>query len=186
MRCGISSWQLASKKGDRRWRHTSAGGPDPARHTWGRVIREPHGRGRVQSGAGRILAVDAGPGARLFGLLNLRSLPQILSLDFGGFLDEGLGYDRISGTFTLDDGNAYTNNLRLATQTADINVAGRTGLVQEDYDQLVNVTPRLSDSLPVAGAAFGGVGRRWRGLVVGGEDSEYQAIGQSRVVQLPG
>ena len=111
-----------------------------------------------QSGAGRILAVDAGTGARLFGLLNLRSLPQILSLDFGGFLDEGLGYERISGTFTLDDGNAYTNNLRLATKTADINVAGRTGLVQEDYDQLVNVTPRLSDSLPVAGAAFGGVG----------------------------
>ena len=28
-------------------------------------------------------------------------------------------------------------------------IAGRTGLVDEDYDQLITVTPKLSDSLPL-------------------------------------
>jgi len=110
------------------------------------------------SGSGRILSVDTGPGGKLFALLNLRSLPQILSLDFGSFLSEGLEYETIRGNFTLDAGNAYTNDLTLRSSTAKITVAGRTGLVTEDYDQTINVRPSLTDSLPVAGAAFGGVG----------------------------
>ena len=96
--------------------------------------------------------------AKLFGLLNLRSLPQILSLDVGGVFEKGLEFSRIAGDISIEGGNAYTNNLNLDSKPATVAVAGRTGLVDEDYDQVVTVQPKLSDSLPVAGAAFGGVG----------------------------
>ena len=35
-------------------------------------------------------------------------------------------------------------------------MSGRTGLVAQDYDQKVVVTPRVSGSIPVAGALAGG------------------------------
>ena len=113
---------------------------------------------QFQASGGRILNLDAGPGGKIFALLNLRSLPQILSLDFGSVLSEGLEYKRIRGTFTLNEGNAYTNDLTLRSRTAKISIAGRTGMIAEDYDQIVHVRPSLTDSLPVAGAIFGGVG----------------------------
>ncbi len=39
-----------------------------------------------------------------------------------------------------------------------VEVAGRTGLATQDYDQIVTVTPALAGSLPAAGAFFGPVG----------------------------
>jgi uncharacterized protein (TIGR02099 family) len=111
-----------------------------------------------QSSNGRLLDLAPGPGARIFGLLNLQSLPQLVSLDFSSMFKKGFSYDRIYGRFGVEGGHAYTNDLVVENQTARINVAGRTGLVDEDYNQRVTVTPRLTDSLPLAGAALGGVG----------------------------
>jgi uncharacterized protein YhdP len=39
-----------------------------------------------------------------------------------------------------------------------VEVAGRTGLATQDYDQIVTVTPALAGTLPAAGAFFGPVG----------------------------
>ena len=41
---------------------------------------------------------------------------------------------------------------------AHIEIAGRTGLGAQDYDQRATVTPALSSSLPLAGALFGPAG----------------------------
>jgi len=73
---------------------------------------------------------------------------------------EGLAFDRIEGLFELERGDAYTNNLSMEGPSARIDVSGRTGLVEQDYDQIVTVTPQFANSLPVASAFFGppGVG----------------------------
>jgi uncharacterized protein YhdP len=42
--------------------------------------------------------------------------------------------------------------------SVDINISGRTGLVDHDYDQIATVTPQITDSLPVASALFGPIG----------------------------
>lgn len=92
------------------------------------------------------------PGAgRLLGLFSLQALPRRLMLDFRDVFDKGFGFDEMSGSFRLDDGAAYTDDLRLAGTAAHIRVQGRTGIAMRDYDHLIAVTPRLGDSLPVAG-----------------------------------
>lgn len=106
---------------------------------------------------GKFLNIEPAAG-RLFGLLSLQTLPRRLSLDFSDLFGKGFTFDRIEGSFTLESGNAYTNNLSMIGPSADIGITGRTGLIEKDYDQIVTVTPQVSDSLPLASALFGPVG----------------------------
>jgi uncharacterized protein YhdP len=97
------------------------------------------------------LEIDPGAG-RLFGMLSLQTLPRRLFLDFSDVFSKGFGFDQIKGTFTIDEGNAYTKDLKLDGPAAKISIKGRVGLADQDYDQLVTVTPKVSESLPVIGA----------------------------------
>lgn len=106
---------------------------------------------------GQLLNVDPSAG-RLFGLLSIQTLPRRLSLDFSDLFGKGLAFDRIEGNFDITNGEAYTNDLFMKGPSVEVNVSGRTGLAEKDYDQIVTVTPRISGSLPVAGALFGPVG----------------------------
>lgn len=100
---------------------------------------------------GQLLEIDPGAG-RLFGMLSLQTLPRRLFLDFSDVFSKGFGFDSIKGAFNIEDGNAYTKNLKLDGPAAKIEIKGRVGLAQQDYDQTVTVTPRVSESLPVIGA----------------------------------
>jgi uncharacterized protein (TIGR02099 family) len=106
---------------------------------------------------GRVLDIEPSAG-RLFGLLSLQTLSRRLSLDFSDLFKKGFTFDQIEGTFTIESGNAYTNNLTMAGPSAKIDITGRTGLIEKDYDQIVTVTPQVSDSLPLASALFGPIG----------------------------
>tara|TARA_R110002074_G_scaffold402329_1_gene607443 strand:+ start:175312 stop:179175 length:3864 start_codon:yes stop_codon:yes gene_type:complete len=103
--------------------------------------------------------LDINPSAgRLFGLLSIQTLPRRLALDFTDLFNKGFAFDSISGNFNMDQGHAYTNNLELIGPAANIIVSGRTGIVAEDYDQIATITPKVSNSLPVASALFGPIG----------------------------
>ena len=104
---------------------------------------------------GQILDIEPGAG-RLFGLLSVQALPRRLSLDFSDLFKKGFGFDKLSGQFSIDGGNAYTEDFYLAGPAARIEMKGRVGLASHDYDQLVTVTPQVSSGLPVAGALAGG------------------------------
>ncbi len=108
-------------------------------------------------GKGQITNVNPSAG-RLFGLLSLQTLPRRLTLDFSDLFGKGLAFDNIEGHFNLEHGDAYTNNLAMTGPSVNINISGRTGLVQQDYDQIATVTPKVTSSLPVASALFGPVG----------------------------
>ncbi|NOX93510.1 MAG: TIGR02099 family protein [Gammaproteobacteria bacterium] len=99
---------------------------------------------------GYLLDVDPGAG-RMFGMLSIQALPRRLLLDFSDVFKKGFGFDRIRGSFTIEDGDAYTNNLYMDGPAARVEIAGRTGLAEQDYDQLVTVTPHVADSLPMLG-----------------------------------
>ncbi|MGQ0658886.1 MAG: YhdP family protein [Chromatiales bacterium] len=107
---------------------------------------------------GQFLDINNPATGRLFGLLSIQTLPRRLTLDFNDLFNKGMSFDRITGTFELDAGNAYTNNLTMEGSSARIEVTGRTGLAGKDYDQFATVTPQISDSLPVASALFGPAG----------------------------
>ncbi len=114
-----------------------------------------HGKLDMRLGKGRILEVNPGMG-RAFGLLNLGALQRRLTLDFSDLFKKGLSFDLIDGSFRLDDGDAYTNDLRLEGPSADIEILGRIGLVDRDFDQVATITPKITGSLPVIGAITGG------------------------------
>ncbi|MGE0386001.1 MAG: YhdP family protein [Gammaproteobacteria bacterium] len=106
---------------------------------------------------GRLLDVDPKAG-RLFGLLSFQTLPRRLLLDFNDLFAKGMSFDTLNGAFRLERGNAYTTDLAMDGPSARIEVTGRTGLAEQDYDQVVTVRPQLSSTLPVAGALFGPAG----------------------------
>lgn len=110
---------------------------------------------KADVGQGRLLNVETGAG-RVFGLLSLHGLRRRLSLDFSDVFEKGFGFDRIQGKFSLLDGDAYTNDLVIEGPAARIEVSGRTGLANHDYDQLVTVIPHVQSTLPLAGAIAGG------------------------------
>ena len=109
----------------------------------------------LQLGKGQFLNVDPGIG-RIFGLLNIAALQRRLSLDFSDLLGKGLAFDSVTGSFELKDGSAHTSDFRIAGPSAQLELSGRTGLVSEDFDQRVTVTPHVSAALPVAGLVAGG------------------------------
>ena len=99
---------------------------------------------------GRLTQIEPGLAGHVFGLLTITSLPRRLILDFGDIFSEGLEYDRIEGSFAIENGNAYTDDLFMESATAHFEVVGRTGLLTREYDQLVTVIPKISSSLPLA------------------------------------
>jgi uncharacterized protein (TIGR02099 family) len=90
---------------------------------------------------GQFLNIEPKAG-RLFGLLNLQTLIRLMSLDLSVLFSKGYTFDKIEGSFTIESGNAYTNNLAVKGHSADIELTGRTGLVDKDYDQIATITPR--------------------------------------------
>ncbi len=114
-----------------------------------------NGTMKVEVEDGQLLNVQPGAG-RVFGLLSIATLPRRLSLDFSDLTDKGFAFDSIHGDFTLESGDAYTQNLLLKGPAAEIGMVGRTGLWRHDYDQTVVVTGSLGQSLPAAGLLAGG------------------------------
>jgi uncharacterized protein YhdP len=89
-------------------------------------------------------------------LFSLNSLQRRLSLDFRDVVKEGFTFDKMEGHFVLMDGDAFTNDFAIKGTSVGIDIAGRTGLLTHDYDQLVTVTPEVTSTLPIAGAIAGG------------------------------
>ncbi len=113
--------------------------------------------GRVEMGVGEGQFLELEPGVgRVFGLLSLGTLQRRLSLDFTDLVGKGLSFDKIAGSFVLKDGDAFTDDLIIQGPSARLALIGRIGLVGEDFDQVVTVTPELSSTIPVAGAIAGG------------------------------
>jgi uncharacterized protein (TIGR02099 family) len=114
-------------------------------------VEKVHGTMNLFLRDGQLLDIDPGAG-RLFGMLSLQTLPRRLLLDFSDVFAKGFGFSRIKGKFSIEDGDAYTSNLYLDGPAARVDISGRAGLAEQDYDQKVTVTPKVAESLPVLGA----------------------------------
>jgi uncharacterized protein YhdP len=104
----------------------------------------------LKVGKGQVNNVDPGVG-RLIGLFSLNAMGKRLALDFSDLFSKGLAFDSIEGSFTVNDGDAYTSDLEMKSTAAVIDVRGRTGLATRTYDQKVVVTPNVSATLPLLG-----------------------------------
>jgi len=117
-------------------------------------MKRLNGDMKLSISKGQLHDVEPG-GGRIFGLLSVQNLQRRLTLDFSDLFKKGFGFDKIEGDFSIADGDAYTNNLFMDGPAARIDISGRIGLANEDYDEDVYVTPKLSSSIPVLGLAAG-------------------------------
>jgi len=126
--------------------------------------QEPKGLELAQARGTIALAVDKGvlnavkPGAgRVLGLLNLYALPKrLLTLDFHDVTAKGLGFDHLSGSFTLGDGQASTSDLVVEAPALKMQMAGRIGLAAHDYDEKITVYPNVTTGVTVGATLIGG------------------------------
>jgi uncharacterized protein (TIGR02099 family) len=113
-------------------------------------VNKVHGSMNMFLRDGQLLDIDPGAG-RLFGMLSLQTFPRRLFLDFSDVFSKGFSFSRIKGNFRIEDGDAYTSGLYMDGPAARVDIAGRTGLADQDYDQTVTVTPKVAESLPLLG-----------------------------------
>jgi len=113
-----------------------------------------------------------------------------LQLDFSDVFEEGLTFNKINGHFNLTNGVAATDNLVVDAIAAKINITGDTNLVNKTVDQLIKVTPKSADAVPIAGTIMGKVtsliaqsltGKDQDGFFFG---SEYQVKGKWNNMQI--
>ena len=90
-------------------------------------------------------------GGRFVGLLSLTALPRRLTLDFSDVLIDGMEFDKITGSYRIADGILHTRNTRMDGVAAKIKITGKTGIVARDYDQVMRVTPKIRQTLPLLG-----------------------------------
>ncbi len=106
---------------------------------------------------GSVLEVEPGAG-RFFGLFSISALPRRLKLDFSDFFGKGFSFDYLRGHFDIRDGDAFTENFQMDGPAAKIELSGRVGLADEDYDQRVKVVPHVTSGLPaLAGILTGSI-----------------------------
>jgi uncharacterized protein (TIGR02099 family) len=104
------------------------------------------GKIEVSAEKGQFLKFDPGA-ARLFGLLDLRSIGRYLTLDFSPAFGKGFVFDAIHGTISVERGNAYTNDLVIKGPALGLAVNGRVGLAAEDYDLTLEASPKFGNTL---------------------------------------
>lgn len=106
---------------------------------------------------GVLRAFEPGAGSRVLGLINFYALPRRLLFDFRDVAGKGFSFDRVQGYFALAGGVAETKDLDVKAPSLKMEVRGKVGLVNRDYDQLVTVHPDTS-GLTLGAVLLGGVG----------------------------
>lgn len=115
-----------------------------------------NGKLDLSVGRGSLLEVEPGAAGRIFGLLSIAAIPRRLSLDFSDLFSGGFDFSSIKGHFRFDNGIATTDDLTMQGDSAVIEMKGPIDLVNQTYNQVVKVTPKVSSTLPIAGAVAGG------------------------------
>lgn len=88
-------------------------------------------------------------GSRIFSLLSLDSLVRKLQLDFRDIFAKGFFYDKIKGSFQLENGVAYTQDTLVDGGAGEITMQGYTDLNAQQLNYQIGFTPNVTSSLPV-------------------------------------
>jgi len=114
-------------------------------------LQRSHGTLDLNFGKGHITreSANAEKVLRVASLLSIQSITRRLSLDFSDLFKEGFFYDSLRGRFTLADGKAVTEDTYVDGVSAGIAIRGETDFVRKSLNQQIEVTPKLSSSLPV-------------------------------------
>jgi len=100
---------------------------------------------------GELLKVEPGTG-KLFGLLNVNAIARRLRFDFSDVFASGLKFDRMHYEGLLVSGDIIFRDAYIFSPAAYLRAEGRVGLVKEDVDLEVHVSPELGGNLTLLSA----------------------------------
>ncbi|WP_373990865.1 YhdP family protein [Duganella sp. BuS-21] len=92
---------------------------------------------------GQFLKQDPGA-AKLLGVLSLQALPRLLKLDFHDVFSEGLAFDGISASASINHGIAKTDNLKMHGVAATVLMDGSADIANETTNLHVVVIPEVN------------------------------------------
>ena len=125
---------------------------EPYRFSWQTVRGSSH----FTLKDGEIKAMDPGASGRIVGLFNVFKLFDRLTLDFKDVAGEGFAFDLIEGDFKFRNGYAFSENIEVSAAAANMKLSGNIGMVDKDYDLLMQVKPRSSAAAFTGGTLAGG------------------------------
>lgn len=109
----------------------------------------------LKASNGQFAKVDPGIG-KLLGVLSLQALPRRIGLDFRDVFSDGFAFDEISGTMRLSRGVVYSDDFRMQGPSAKVRMSGMVDINAETQQLRVAVSPKLSESVALAGTLIGG------------------------------
>lgn len=109
----------------------------------------------LKASSGQFAKMDPGIG-KLLGVLSLQALPRRIGLDFRDVFSDGFAFDEISGTMSLSRGVVYSDDFRMQGPSAKVRMSGMVDINAETQQLRVAVSPKLSESVALAGTLIGG------------------------------
>ena len=128
------------------------------------------GKIKVQAKNGQFPKFELGIG-KLFGIFDLRSLPRRGILDFRDVFGDGFGFDKLSGSASINRGEAITDDIKIKGPAAEVEMDGKVDLSEETYNLHVTVIPSLGLATPVVNIATMIVNKEQKGPITSNEYS---------------
>jgi uncharacterized protein YhdP len=88
-------------------------------------------------------------GSRIFSILSLDSLVRKLKLDFRDVFAKGFFYDKMTGSFQIQNGVVETRDTFVDGGAGEINMLGFTDLNNQELNYQISFVPKVTSSLPV-------------------------------------
>lgn len=125
---------------------------EPYKFSWETV----RGNSHFTMKDGEVRALDPGAGGRFVGFFNVFNIFDRLMLKFDDISGEGFVFDHVEGDYEFRDGYALTENIEVSASAADMKLTGKIGMVEKNYDMLMQVKPHSSAAAFTTGAIAGG------------------------------
>ncbi len=144
----------------------------------------------INLGHGRVVNLSQSTQAKLdigkmLSIFSLQTIPRaIFAPGSTDMVREGYNFDSMKATFKIDSGNAYTNDMRFDGPVAIVDIAGRIGLEDKDFNLRLGITTFVTSALlpaavsvvatPIAGVAAWAVGQLWNQATSHSKTTSYQ------------
>lgn len=93
---------------------------------------------------------------KIITFLSLDNLQDQILTNFSDINSKGYHFENLNGTFTIEDGNAWTNNAKIQGVVASIILTGRIGFIAKDFNLFTEVIPHITSSIPIIATIAGG------------------------------
>ncbi|MCF6202433.1 MAG: TIGR02099 family protein [Methylococcaceae bacterium] len=123
----------------------------------------------LQLKEGRISSIEPGIG-RFLGLVAMEQWLKRLKFDYGDMYKQGLSFNKITGSFKINNGIMTTHDLLIDAIPAIISMKGEVDLLNKTLDHKVKVVPKSSAAIPIAGTIVGGIA----GAITQALDKDYK------------